>query len=184
MSKTYMVVETTNLIGSRCFSMQSTEEVENGAIVGKGKLVDNEECIYTATDDFKNGMFLVANPAWNYDDSRMVNQNEENYINEANKAFRTYELKKNDKFKIYNVDVSEAFAKDDYIEFKEKKWKKAEGNTPLQVVAVEDIGFPYFTGSYGVKITDGSGKYGYAIDTRVKKYTVEVVADPVEAGEP
>ena len=43
------------------------------------------------------------------------------------------------------------------------------------IVDVEEIGFPYCIGSAGVKITgDSTNKYGYAIDTRVVKYTIEV----------
>ena len=43
--KTYMTVETTNLNGCSCFSLQSDADVENGAIVGKGDLVTGEKSV-------------------------------------------------------------------------------------------------------------------------------------------
>ena len=75
----YMTVETTLVDGARLFSLQSTKDVQNGAIVGKGELVTGEREIYNALDDVTGGMYLVANPAWSYDDNRLVNQNEENF---------------------------------------------------------------------------------------------------------
>lgn len=171
----YMTVETTFVPRSVCYSLQSTANIENGAIVGKGTLVDNEDSVYNALTDYTDGMYLVANPAWSYDDSRVVNQNEENFINKAGIAFRTYKLEKNYKFKIANVDGT--FEKGDYVEFKDGKYEKADAATVLQVVGVEEVGFPYCIGSAGTKVAgDTSNTYGYALDTRVVKYTIEVVA--------
>ena len=59
----YMVAESTLLTGARIFSLQSTKDIQNGAIVGKGDLVTGEKSVYTATDDYTNGMYLVVNPA-------------------------------------------------------------------------------------------------------------------------
>lgn len=175
----YMTVETTFLEGCACFSMQSNVDVQNGSIVGKGSLVTGEDSIYMALDDYSDGLYLVANPAWSYDTSRKVNQNEENFINKAGIPFRVYELKLKDRqFKIGNLPAGTALAKDDYVEFKNGAWAKATGNTALKVVEVEDLGFPYFIGSYGSAITgDTTNEYGSGtIDTRNKKYTIEVVA--------
>ena len=36
----YMVVETTLVDGARLFSLQSTKDLQNGAVVGKGDLVN------------------------------------------------------------------------------------------------------------------------------------------------
>lgn len=35
----FMTVETTNVYGCPCFSLQSTTDVQNGAVVGKGDLL-------------------------------------------------------------------------------------------------------------------------------------------------
>lgn len=182
----FMTVETTNLIGCVCFSLQCDDkDIQNGAIVGKGELVKGERSIYKAVEaSEKNGYYLVANPAWSYDDSTVTAQNEENFTNVKGVPFRAYELKKDKKFKLGNMPADPALNKDDYIkyDFSTGKYAKGANNDGLKIVEVEDHGFPYCIGSYGVKLTSGDEKYGYALDTRNKKYTVEVVAMPT-AGE-
>ena len=69
----YGVVETTK-ITEPCFDFKAVNDIENGSVVKKGNIVTGEKAIYTAevpavTDE----VYLVANPAWSYDDSRIVN---------------------------------------------------------------------------------------------------------------
>ena len=169
----YMVAESTFLPRSVCFSLQSDTDVENGAIVGKGDLVEGETSIYEAETDYSTGMYLVLNPAWSYDTSRMVNQNEENYINKAGVAFRAYRLEKDMKYKVYNIDAAAPFNVGDGLKFEGGKYVKDDGGSPkLKVVAVEDFGFPFCVGSQGTL----NGDYGYAVGEVMKKYTIEVVA--------
>ena len=172
----YMVVETTLVDGARLFSLQATKDIQNGAIVGKGDLVTGEREIYNALDDVKGGKYLVANPAFSYDDSRLVNQNEENYINKKGVAFRAYRLEKDMKYKISNVD--ETFSVGDYVKYNATagKYEKDSSNASgLKVVAVEEVGFPYCIGSIGAKVVGDSGnEYGYATGAKTTKYTIEV----------
>ena len=172
----YMVVETTLVDGARLFSLQSTKDLQNGAIVGKGDLVTGEREIYNALDDATGGKYLVANPAFSYDDSRIVNQNEENYINKKGIAFRAYRLEKDMKYKISNVD--ETFSVGDYVKYNATagKYEKDSSNASgLKVVAVEEVGFPYCIGSIGAKVVGDSGnEYGYATGAKTTKYTIEV----------
>lgn len=173
----YMTVETTNVLGSVNFSLQANKDIENGAIVGKGGLVAGEKSIYEATDAYTDGMYLVANPAWSYVDNYAVDQNEENYINKADLPFRTYRLEKDMKFKISNIADGVTLNVGDYVEFTAGAYAVAVGTTKLKVVDVEEVGFPYCIGSYGVAVAgDSTNKYGSAMDARVKKYTIEVVA--------
>ena len=172
----YMVVETTLVDGARLFSLQATKDIQNGAIVGKGDLVTGEREIYNAIDDVTGGKYLVANPAWSYDDSRLVNQNEENYINKKGIAFRAYRLEKDMKYKISNID--ETFSVGDYVKYNATagKYEKDSSNASgLKVVAVEEVGFPYCIGSIGAKVVGDSGnEYGYATGAKTTKYTIEV----------
>lgn len=172
----YMVVETTLVDGARLFSLQSTKDLQNGAVVGKGDLVTGEREIYNAIDDVTSGKYLVANPAWSYDDSRLVNQNEENYINKKGVAFRAYRLEKDMKYKISNID--ETFSVGDYVKYNATagKYEKDSSNASgLKVVAVEEVGFPYCIGSIGAKVVGDSGnEYGYATGAKTTKYTIEV----------
>ena len=172
----YMVVETTLVDGARLFSLQSTKDLQNGAVVGKGDLVTGEREIYNAIDEVTDGKYLVANPAFSYDDSRLVNQNEENYINKKGIAFRAYRLEKDMKYKISNVD--ETFSVGDYVKYNATagKYEKDSSNASgLKVVAVEEVGFPYCIGSIGAKVVGDSGnEYGYATGAKTTKYTIEV----------
>ena len=168
----YMVVETTALHGSVCFSLQATKDIENGAIVGKGDLVTGETSVYTALDDYADGMYLVANPAWGYEVYKATDKNEENYINKAGVAFRAYRLEKDMKFKVTNIADGVDLAVGDFVEFTADAYAKAGTDTKLKVVAVEELGFPYCIGSAGTANAD----YGHAIGEVTKKYTIEVVA--------
>lgn len=172
----YMVVETTLVDGARLFSLQSTKDLQNGAVVGKGDLVTGEREIYNALDDATGGKYLVANPAFSYDDSRLVNQNEENYINKKGIAFRAYRLEKDMKYKIYNVDAT--FSVGNYVKYNAATGEyEVDGTNAsgLKVVAVEEVGFPYCIGSIGAKVVGDSGnEYGYATGAKTTKYTIEV----------
>lgn len=172
----YMVVETTLVDGARLFSLQSTKDLQNGAVVGKGDLVTDEREVYNAIDDVTGGKYLVANPAWDYDDSRLVNQNEENYINKKGIAFRAYRLEKDMKYKIYNVDAT--FSVGNYVKYNAATGEyEVDGTNAsgLKVVAVEEVGFPYCIGSIGAKVVgDVGNEYGYATGAKTTKYTIEV----------
>ena len=170
----YMVCETTNLSGAKIVSLQATKDLQNGSIVGKGDLVTGEKSVYTALDATTDGKYLVANPAWSYDNNRVTDQNEENYINKEGIAFRAYRLEKDMKYKIYGIE--ETFAKDDEVEYDAASGKYQKGSdTGLKVVDVEEVGFPYCIGSIGAKVVgDSDNKYGYATGAKTTKYTIEV----------
>ena len=174
MANSYMVAESTLLTDARIFSMQSTKDVQNGAIVGKGDLVTGEREVYTALDDVTSGMYLVLNPAWSYE-SGATKQNEENFVNKAGIAFRAYRLEKDMKYKISNV--AETFAVGDEVQYDAATEKYVAGtDTGLKVVAVEEVGFPYCIGSIGVRVVGDTGnEYGYATGAKTTKYTIEVV---------
>lgn len=175
MANNFMVAESTNLTGARIFSLQATKNIQNGAIVGKGDLVTGEDQIYTALDDYTGGMYLVLNPAWSYDDSRTVNQNEENYVNKANIPFRTYRLEKDMKYKIYNI--AETFEVGDVVKYDSatgKYTKDPDGS--LRVETIEETGFPYCIGSAGVTLTgDTNNEYGSVIGAKTTKYVIRVI---------
>lgn len=172
--KTYMVAESTLLTDARNFSMQAAKDIQNGAIVGKGDLVSGEREIYTAEDDYADGMYLVLNPAWSYE-SGTAKQNEENYVNKAGVAFRAYGLKKDMKFKISNIATE--FEVGDEVRYDHTTGTYVAGSsTGLKVVAVEEGGFPFCIGSIGIQVVgDDDNDYGYATGARTKKYTIEVV---------
>lgn len=167
----FMCVETTFVPRSVCFSLKAEKDIENGSIVGKGDLVEGEMSVYEAEDDYSDGIYLVANPAWSYDTSRMVNQNEENFINKAGSIFRVYRLEKDMKYKVYNLDLETPFVAGDHVKFEGGKYAKDDTSaSPLVVERVEEVGFPFCVGSGGTL----NGDYGYAVGEVMKKYTIRV----------
>ena len=164
----YGVVHTTNLSGCDNYSFQYTADIENGALVAKGDLIEGERQIYAAVLDAKEPAYLVAHPAWNYDDSTYAKKQEDAYINEAGKAFRVYELKANKKFAItsYSIVGGETVKVGDELGVTAAgKLSNAVTDSALivKVTAIDTYGFPYAVGSAGT------------VDTTVKMVTVEVV---------
>lgn len=152
----YNVVETTKLT-EPCFSFVSDVDLENGSLIAKGELVSGEREIYKAVEPTANDeVYLVANPAWSYDNSRPTNQNEENYINKAGKPFRAYAMKKDNKYAIqdYGVKNGTTIAIGDYITADGYQNKDAGTTAPTagfvgKVVEVENYGFAFCTGTAG-----------------------------------
>jgi hypothetical protein len=165
----YGVVHTTNLSGCDNYSFQSTINVENGALVSKGELISGEREIYSAGTDETKPAYLVAHPAWSYDDSYAKNQNEDQYINLAGKAFRVYELKPNKKFKITNYSITDtagSLAVGSIVNVTGGKLTTATVATSVfvgKVIAIDTYGFSYAVGSTG------------SVDTTTKMVTIEVV---------
>lgn len=174
MANSYMVAESTLLTNAVIVSLQATKDLQNGAIVGKGDLVTDEKSIYTALDDVTGGKYLVLNPAWSYNDYTVTDQNEENYINKAGVPFRSYRLEKDMKFKVGNI--AEDFNVGDVVKYDSATGKyTSDPSGDLKIVDKEELGFPYCIGSYGVKVTgDTANDYGYALNTKTVKYTIEV----------
>lgn len=117
----YGVVETTFEYPARNFSMMNpTEAIENGSLVNKGELIDAaldpyanyiySALIPAAASLADQKVYLVADPAWNYENYTSLSQEESRYINEAGYIFRTYELIPENKFAIsdYSIDPIDA----------------------------------------------------------------------------
>lgn len=183
----YGVVHTTNLSGCDTYSFQATSDIENGALVTKGDLVNGERDIYVANTPATvtlatEKVYLVANPAWDYDECKITNQNEENYINKAGVPFRVYDLKPTKKFRITNYSITGDVAEGKYVGLSNGSSKMTvsddapTGSAFIGVIRnVDTIGFPYAVGSGGEPVTVGSENMGYAIDNRATMVTIEVV---------
>ena len=161
--------ETRQSTNSRLDSLFHILNISERLLTGTEPVID---CMKIETD-YTDGMYLVANPAWSYDTSSVLNQNEENFINKAGIAFRAYRLEKDMKYKVYNIDAATPFNVGDGLKFEGGKYVEDDGGSPkLKVVAVEDFGFPFCVGSQGT----ANGNFGYAVGETMKKYTIEVVA--------
>ena len=148
----YGVVYTTNLSGCNNYSFQHTADIENGTLVAKGELVTGERQVYQAVLDATKPAYLVANPAWNYDDSTYAKKQEDSYINKAGKAFRVYELKPEKKFAItsYSVVNGDSVAVGDTLGVNAQgKLDKTVTDSALlvKVEVIDNYGFTYAVGS-------------------------------------
>lgn len=183
----YGIVESTKLT-EPCFDFESTVDVENGMLVVKGDLVEGERMVYeggfpSAAQLATEKLYLVANPAWNYDTSSTINQNEEEYINKAGRAYRVYALKDTNRFKVTDytidpIDSNTPIAEGQFVVAQADKGKmKAVAATPTgvafygKVIAIDQSGFPFAIGSAGTPM----GEYGYALNGVMNKVLVEVV---------
>jgi hypothetical protein len=179
----YGIAETTRVTG-KCFDFIFTAPIENGSVVAKGTLVTGERNIYNATvPTVGSEIFLVANPAWNYDDSSLLLKNEDQYINPANRPFRVYGLLdiNHDRFAVldYSITPAQSGGEDvdpaigDYIgvDGTTMKLKNLGTTAPTvattgfigKIIEIEDLTYQRITGTAGTIIMGG------------KKIVIEVI---------
>lgn len=170
-NKRHPIAYSTKLDGGLCFSFISTVDLDNGTLIARGELDDNEREIYKAELDITKPAYLVLNPAWQYDDSTYAKRNDEGlYYNEACKSFRGYELLAGRRFEVSSDITTDTLVNGDYVIVDAKgKLKKASSATNAgnafvgKVVFVTNRGFAHVTGSAGT------------VDTASKFYTIEVI---------
>ena len=173
----YGIFESTNIKG-RNFSFQSPNDVENGTLVCRGPMITKD--IYqvafpTAANMGTEKMFIVGNPAWSPDNSSIINQNENEFINKAGKAFRAYELLPNDKFTVadYSIDMGgtgDNIVVGNYITPSHNSGKLAStaSDTALDTCA--------FVGRVVQVKPQGNEYYvGENVNLRVRKVVIEVI---------
>ena len=116
-NKLYGTFESTHTTG-RNFSFVSDRDMENGMLVHRGELVDDVKGyeVYRAvmptaqSISANEPVYVVGNPAWNYDTSSIINQNEDQYFIPAGKVFRVYSLNVSDRFGVadYGIEGGDA----------------------------------------------------------------------------
>ena len=192
MDKNYTVVETSKIAavrgGGHNYSLISEDDVMTGALGYVGDLSDEVDGL--ETHEFlapslntinKGRVVLVANPEWDYDESSRVNQALYNYINEAGKVFRAYDLMAHDVFGLsvggFNLNGKTAPEKGDYVILE-------PGKTTLKIADATEVAGQGF---YGKII--GSAKRGLGWKTNGGKvygrpyiiYFVEVIRNDITA---
>lgn len=169
--KRHSIAYSTKLNGGMCFSFIADVDLDNGVLVAKGDLADNEREIYKAEFDAAKPAYLVLNPAWDYDDSTYAKKNDEGlYYNEACKPFRGYELLVGRRYEVSADITADELVKGDYVIIGEKgKIKKTStaenaGNAFVgKVIDVVSHGFAHSVGSAST------------ISTVSKFYVIEVI---------
>jgi len=165
------IFESTHIIG-RNFSLVSDVELENGMLVHKGDLIAGSKDVYqalipTAATIADQPVYVVGNPAWSYDTSSLINQNEDNYAIKAGTVFRAYKLNPTDKFGIADYGIVGTPVVGEFVGLQAGSAKPvAAAATPStafvgKVIQEVDMGHQYFVGQ--------------TVDNRIKKIRIEVV---------
>jgi hypothetical protein len=165
------IFESTNITGRNYFFV-STVDLENGMLVHKGGLIPGSKDVYealipTAGTISAEPVYAVGNPAWSYDSSSIVNQNEDNYIIKAGTVFRVYGLKPTDKFGIADYGIDGTPVVGQFVGLQAGSGKPvAAASAPStafvgKVIQEVDMGYEYFVGQI--------------VDNRTKKIRIEVV---------
>ncbi len=168
MNKNYTVVETSKIAavrgGGHMYSLISDVDVENGHIGYVGDMAADVEGIETheflaPTADLinKRKVILVANPEWDYDECKRSNQALYNFVNEAERPFRGYDLMAYD---MYAVTVGGIDAGEGEIEIG-KYVIAQDGKTTVKMVDEAGIAGQGF---YGRIV--GSAKRGLGWNTK------------------
>lgn len=168
MNKNYTVVETTKIAavrgGGHMYSLISDVDVENGHIGYVGDMVEDVEGIETheflapsAALINKDKVVLVANPEWDYDECRRSNQALDNFINEAERPFRGYDLMAHDMYAVTAGGIDTTGEEEgEEVEIEIGKYVIAQaGKTTLKMVDKDGVAGQGFYG----KIV-GSAKRG------------------------
>lgn len=127
MDNNYTVVETSKVAavrgGGHLYSLISDEDVQNGSIGYVGNVATDEDGgmesleihefeAPSAENIGKQRVVLVANPEWDYDETRKSNQAMYRYVNQAGTAFRAYDLTAHDVFALskegFNTGAADA----------------------------------------------------------------------------
>lgn len=167
MNKNYTVVETSKIAavhgGGHMYSLISDVDVENGHIGYVGDLAADVEGIETheflaPTADLinKSRVVLVANPEWDYDECKRSNQALYNFVNEADRPFRGYDLMAHDMYTVTagGIDAGEA-------EIEIGKYVIAQdGKTSVKMVEEADIAGQGF---YGKIVGSAKRSFGWTV---------------------
>lgn len=190
------IFESTKLYGCMNVSfISATDAIDNGSIVADNGLATGYIDVYNAKKPtLSDAVYVVGQSMYGYDDRLAEDINEDNFTNPAGKPFRTYELKKDRKFKVSSdmitpISASTDLAVGQYV-VADGTFKMAakaaipEGATFVGIIEqIEETGFPYFGSSKGQLVTKQivtptgteTESYGYTFDTRLTKIKIRVL---------
>ena len=176
----YGIFEST-LITGRNFSFVSDRDLENGMLVHRGELVSDvkgnevyQAIVPTGVSISRNeSVYVIGDPAWSYDESSIVNQNEDKYFIPAGKIFRVYSLNVGDRFGIADYGIEGHGIEGNEVEVGHYIGLLADSTRPERSTSLPSNGFA----ARVIQIRDMGHEYfvGQKIDQRTRKVRVEVV---------
>ena len=173
--------------GGHLHTLIADVDVENGHICYVGDLAADVEGVETHEYEApttalinKRKVVLVANPEWSYDECRKSNQALFNYINEAGRPFRAYDLFAEDQYAV----SAGAFDVTDESEIVAGKYVIAQnGKDTLKIVDEAGIANQGFYAQItGVTLQRGLGfttKNGTTYGRPYKMYLLRVIRNDI-----
>lgn len=123
------------VLGLYVESILADKEYENGALVGKGKLVEGEDRLYTAVEATADNCFLVTTPEVQFENaSKSID-----FINPKGKAMRAHQLEIGDTFTVEQAVHNSGLNAGDALTVTAGKFAKGEGNFVLDKVTTLGI---------------------------------------------
>lgn len=189
----YGVAHSTNVLNAKPMSFIHTSDIENAMFVMKGEIANGETQIYNVVQPSAGNLaekaYIVANPAWSYDDSRATNQNEENFINKAGLSFRVYDTTPGNKFSFTSYSLDGTAAVGSYVVPTSGSYRgsivSSEPDSATygfigKITEIKDLGYFYTVGQFGTpgSYVDAGGNtvsLGDGLDGRVKMVVFEVI---------
>ena len=154
----YGVFESTLITGRNFSFINEDTDLENGMLVHKGDMVEGYTEVYeaviptAASISAGEPVYVIGNPAWNYDNSSTINQNENKYFIPAGKVFRVYQLNVTDKFGISDYSIQGTPAVGEYVGLATNSgFPVASATVPAngfvgKVIEIASLGFNYWVG--------------------------------------
>lgn len=84
------------VLGHYTESIKADKEYENGALVGKGLLVEGEDRLYEAVEATADNHFLVSTPEIDFTASSTIGKSSIDYKNSKGEHMRAHQLEKGD----------------------------------------------------------------------------------------
>ena len=128
-------LELSRVLGHYVESIKADKETENGALVGKGKLVEGEDRLYEAVEATADNCFLVSTPEVHFENS----SKSWDYTNKKGEIMRAHQLEIGDTVTVEQAVHNSGLVAGDALTVTGGKFAKGEGNFVLDKVTTLGI---------------------------------------------
>lgn len=128
-------LELSRVLGHYVESIKADKVTENGALVGKGKLVEGEDRLYEAVEATADNCFLVSTPEVHFENS----SKSWDYTNKKGEVMRAHQLEIGDTVTVEQAVHNTGLNAGDALTVTGGKFAKGEGNFVLDRVVTLGI---------------------------------------------
>jgi len=128
-------LELSRVLGHYVESIKADKEYENGALVGKGKLVEGEDRLYNAVEATADNYFLVTTPEVHFENS----SKSWDFTNKSGSIMRVHQLEPGDTFTVEQAVHNSGLNAGDELTVTGGKFAKGTGDFVLDKVTTLGI---------------------------------------------